>query len=859
MGLLMTSTAMGAGTGGAESGGRLLHRIDCTQDYPPERYFTNCSAGVVESGAGRYREGGPKAADRFGYRFSVERVGKPHVAVIRYPDDKRRYMCVMDSTTYDLSTGLFTNWAQPLSGAMHELRQIFWPRWRDCSVVFMSWGEGEPAAAASVEIWELDELAPLALPAKAPSPRRELGIQYEDPCGTGAAEGAMNREQWLDHLTEYALHSGQGLLVYPMVWYHGPAFPSEREPSGALDMAVARDRNQYLRWTTHPEDWYARLLKRFGQKGLKYRASLTMMRLGSLMQKMNTDIAAIKGGADTINNMNWNDHVQGSTGDWTPLYNVRNFNEIAKLVKQQGRVEPFGSKLPPFAYGETPDPANPMSPIFNPLHPVVQEALTEFVREIGARYAKYPAFEGVSFNMYASCMPWFGSIRSGYDDLTIGLFEKETGIHLPVDAKAPDRFSKRYDYLTRVCRAAWVDWRCRKVRDLFVKMSQALAAARPDLDVVITLWDETTIPGVLGMPLGAHQLYARQSNVDFFRDAGIDMALYRDVPGIRVDTPMGNSRDRGGHGAHSAGGVNTPIEEATMYRDFDYLDQESLDAAHAHAKPGAFIFNCWVEAWGKHVWSWPEPGDPNARELGMMDGKPAEGLLRINSEYPKDGFWWDSQLRITPGFPGGPHFLEPYAHAVAELDACRITRGGLFLDKAHTEAIQQFARAYRALPGEKFETVGATTDPVAVRTLQRDGVRYLYLVNRDYYPVNVEVTFNAAPKEVQDLSTGKKQTASDRWALTLGPYELRSYSLESNAAVAGFTTASSPDIVAQLTKDAESAFKTFADVRARSLMVPGLDTFEARMRAALTERRWAWLRRALTSYIVRKSRELSAK
>ena len=61
--------------------------------------------------------------------------------------------------------------------------------------------------------------------------------------------------------------------------------------------------------------------------------------------------------------------------------------------------------------------------------------------------------------------------------------------------------------------------------------------------------------------------------------------------------------------------------------------------------------------------------------------------------------------------------MEQYAHAVAEVDACRITRGGLFLDKAHSGELRRFAAVYRRLPAEKFVTVGATTDPVAVRTI----------------------------------------------------------------------------------------------------------------------------------------------
>ena len=69
---------------------------------------------------------------------------------------------------------------------------------------------------------------------------------------------------------------------------------------------------------------------------------------------------------------------------------------------------------------------------------------------------------------------------------------------VPVDDKAPDRFSKRYEFLTFVCRQAWVDWRCRKIRELFGRIRKRLAESRADLRVTVTLWDETTVPSVLG-------------------------------------------------------------------------------------------------------------------------------------------------------------------------------------------------------------------------------------------------------------------------------------------------------------------------------------------------------------------------
>ena len=190
---------------------------------------------------------------------------------------------------------------------------------------------------------------------------------------------------------QYARHTGQRLLIYPMAWYHGPLFPSEREPAGSLGIAIAPDRNMYLRWTTQPADWYAGLLDRFGREGLRYQGSLTLMRLGSLLQTTNIDLASIQAGKETYNNMLWNDQVQASTNDWTPIYNARNLNTIWNVLEDQPFIQPYGGNLPPLVYGEQRNSANHTGPMFNPLHPVVQRAIVGFVGEIGSRSAKSPA------------------------------------------------------------------------------------------------------------------------------------------------------------------------------------------------------------------------------------------------------------------------------------------------------------------------------------------------------------------------------------------------------------------------------------------------------------------------------------
>ena len=271
---------------------------------------------------------------------------------------------------------------------------------------------------------------------------------------------------------------------------------------------------------------------------------------------------------------------------------------------------------------------------------------------------------------------------------------------------------------------------------------------------------------------------------------------------------------------------------------------------------GAFIFNCWVEAWGTYTWSLPEPNDPHAAAFRDMDGGQADGVVVANSEYPPDAFWWDSQSRITPAFPSGVHFLEPYAHAVAELDACRITSGGLFLDKAHGEAQRRFARAFRALPAEPFTPVGDRTDPVAVRSAIHEGKRYFYAVNREYYPVPVTIRFNAPPEGLTNLATGDPLDAPETWSIVLGPYELRSFAAAAAVGIASFHATPPEEVRESLIEGTDRACEAIATVRRQNRFVPGMDALEHEMRAAVKEGRVAWLRRALSSYVVRKCLDL---
>jgi len=111
--LLLAPSPVTVASAGEARTKRLLTTIDCTKEYGPDAYFGFGDVRVTRSAAGAYREAGPAPESRFGYRFAIEQVGRPHLAVIRYPDDKNRCMAIMDGSSYDLSVGVSTGTSNP--------------------------------------------------------------------------------------------------------------------------------------------------------------------------------------------------------------------------------------------------------------------------------------------------------------------------------------------------------------------------------------------------------------------------------------------------------------------------------------------------------------------------------------------------------------------------------------------------------------------------------------------------------------------------------------------------------------------------------------------------------------------------
>lgn len=471
---------------------KLIFEKDCTEDTLDGNYFEIGKTTIVNAPCGSYRQASKTPHSRFGYRFQLKNKQKPHLFVVEYPDDARRFICMQNGTTYDNTTSVVCGGQYELSYQMKRLYAIYWPRWTDDSIVFTSCGVPleEPAAIKSFKIYELESLPQADLPKEClNSKNRTFGVQYEDPCNVGNSEGAFEYNDWIERHIEFMKMTGQNRLIYPINWYHGPIIPVKSQPNSRFNTLAMEDRKLYFRSAFDYQDWLEDLLTKFDRENLHFTGSLTLMRLGGLFAKWNIDQSSIENGKDTINNMLFDGKVQTAVNDWTAIFNPLMFR---KWVDRGG---PAYAPFEEYTYGEK-HTNSYKTPLFNALHPEVERQLINYFEELGERYGSHKSLDGFQINFWHGTMLWYANLLCGYDDYSFTLFEKETGLKSNINSCDKERFSKRYEWMLANCKDEFVSWRCEKIRSLIIKIRDALRrkSKRKDLKLTLTIWNETAYP-----------------------------------------------------------------------------------------------------------------------------------------------------------------------------------------------------------------------------------------------------------------------------------------------------------------------------------------------------------------------------
>lgn len=465
--------------------------VDLAQELGPDTFCDDGASRTVDSPLGRYREAGPGVFSRFVVRATLKKPGL-HLLRIKYPDDKLR-VCEITACSpaandvYNAQTGYFTGVPYPLSGRVQTVECLLWARNTDQWIRFCTWAQDCPAAASSVEVFEVEGGLP-ASPASLGRGSRQIGLYWEDayplaPCFGGDGRNAEAFDRVATNLCDYLDYSGQNVLVHPAVWYNGPIYNSLVEPRGT---GKGADGGSRLPRTA----WLDILLKRFEERGIKFYAALNVHDLPSLLAAANTDIEAIKAGAPTFNAVTKDNQVMRETWHSRP-------------------------------------------PALNAIHPRVKGQVLALVDELATRGAGSPAFGGIVFHLTKPQLLQLGGLEVSYDDWTISEFEKETSTKLPVAAVAPDRFRQRYDWLMANAKERWVQWRCEKIAGYYGEVARVLRGHRPDLQLVLSMW----VPSV-ALTEDRRRWEQGERLVVQTREEGVDPALLGRIPGVAIQKFM---------------------------------------------------------------------------------------------------------------------------------------------------------------------------------------------------------------------------------------------------------------------------------------------------------------------------------
>jgi hypothetical protein len=672
----------------AELQTELLERIDLTKDLPPERFAQEGESRIVTAPIGTYREAGMAHRSRFAVHAVLPEADAAYVLEVDYPDDKARTMEILaqpaqqGSSAYELQTGVYCGDEYPLSKRMLTHRCVFWARTKEMAFLFMTAEEGRPAAVSEMRLYRLAGRLPNHLGPVSASPHRHVGIYYEDPAlcyDFGGHDTMPEFSRTIGRLMDYMEWSGQDLFMYPGVWYHGPLYPSRSQ-----QLAMSR---------THPANFIGYILTRFEARGLSFIPTLNVHDLSSLAKYKCTEELLASGKLGSSPLMVYKDGMP-NLGGW---------------------------------HGTPPN--------YNPLHPEVRKAILAMAEEMAELYGDSPAFRGICFHLPRHVMLWFGHADAGYNDYCLDAFQQETGTKIPVAADDPSRARKSWLWLKDNAWDAWISWRCRAMRGLYLDVAAKLTAKRPDLKLIINSY-RPSIRDWMEDKDYMQPGYVLRVN----REAGLDPTLYANDPSIVIDQTIypADYRWSRAHGRKS--NVERQRQRHFQAQSFALLQGLSTGWVNMHDR-------YWEDAIGRT--------------------KP------IQADWLKETGWRVSTLNPTP-----PQFLQHYLAPLRFGDVQTITKGGFLIGTHGVEdELAQFSRAFRALPSVHFDDVAKQGD-VRVRSALDKGSLYVYVANTGNAPATKTLRIDGTPSRIADLGKGAAIPAGKSLQLDLAPYSLRSFRID---------------------------------------------------------------------------------
>ena len=376
-------------------------------------------------------------------------------------------------------------------------------------------------------------------------------------------------------------------------------------------------------------------------------------------------------------------------------------------------------------------------------HPDAQAMMNAYVDEMIAEGVRHPSFRGISFHLVFNNLLTFGDLSMGYNDFLIEAFERETGIQIPVDHKAPDRGKLYADWLLEHERERWIDWRCKTLADFYKGVAKKLADARPDLRLVLNCKIAIAYQKNFGLPHEFDGLrdYWERAN----REMGIDAKYFRDVPNVILEQTV------------------FPADYRWMTGNHDEAVRDTLRLTET--RPGQYgtIRNAKTPWINHHDRYWESAvGNPQRNTVTKN---------QFHTDWLKEHPWRVSTLNPTE-FYAMRHFVMPLRCC----DVQGFNKGGFIPGTLGMEPVlTPFAQAFRALPAVRFSDVPGSTDEVKIRSYSNGERTWFYAVNTSEKEVVIRFPVKEEGELVELVPNAEISVAAGTFEVKLKPYELKSF------------------------------------------------------------------------------------
>ncbi len=644
----------------------LVEEIDVVSREPD---FSNGEASrIVERPFGKYRESGDvgylqnmnaEKPSWFSYKVKLPDLEGPYMVEVDFPDDAYRSMMVqirqgvpeigtVDHFPYSTGIGVDAGGEFALSHEMNTLSFFIWPTGRDWRVTLITPQDGSRAAASRIRIYKVT--SPLH-----PTPGYE-------PNGRPFV-------QWYEEGLSYLTAFGGSQNSIP---------------------DIVRGTDQWLKTSTFMGAnmvlptvavYQMAMYPSFYNRDFNQPTTFDIVRLILLLSEK-YGVKMVAGFAPEAREVGW---LSGKPPEEAP--NI--------LRSKTG------------AFPEAPRRG------YNPAHPLNQEWYLAMLREFVEQYRDLPAFQGIALRVMEWANPGlinFHSLDWGYDDFTVALFEKETGIQVPADPADQERFAQRAEWLLKNKQTEWIQWRCDKVTDLYRRIVEMVRSVDPKLEVFTDVSPPADrLPGM-----------------------GVDLKALGQLEGLTII--QGNHRY----------GRNKKLLALQEMRD-RLIDPDFLiKFKEAGAGSNFFFTQAYVEA--------TKVVTPN-EQLGYPANAPHGWMSGVSN-------------------PVGPQVNERWALALAETDAQLLGDGGNS-NTLGQPLTRRFVQEYRQLPAVTFTPRPDARDPVAVWETTIGEERWFYAVNRERFAIPVTISMSSVDQVTRVIDGTSADLVDNAMSLSLAPYEMR--------------------------------------------------------------------------------------